>query len=92
MATIYYLSNKPSRLRWDRWPVMSAANATIAKLAEGDPRLHYVNLATPLLGADGVPRNDFFRLDGLHLNESGYAAWTNVLRPILIESFGEAAG
>ncbi len=91
-AAIYFLSIKPSRLRWDRWPVMSAANATIAKLAESDPRLHYVDLATPLLGADGVPRNDFFRLDGLHLNESGYAAWTNVLRPILIESFGEAAG
>jgi len=80
---IYYLSIKPSKLRWDRWPEMSRANEAIAALCDDDPRLHYVDVSTPLLGPDGRPRNDVFIFDGLHLNANGYAAWTAVVAPLL---------
>jgi hypothetical protein len=54
-ARIYYLAIKPSRLRWARWPVQSKANAEIAALCARDPRLAFLDIATPML-ATGEPR------------------------------------
>jgi lysophospholipase L1-like esterase len=85
---IFYLTIKPSRLRWARWPEMQRANRLVAELAARDPRLHVVDVGTPLLGPDATPRRDVFRLDGLHLNANGYAAWTAVLRPLLLREVG----
>ena len=85
---IYYLAIKPSKLRWERWPEMAEANRRIAEWSAGEPLLHYLDVASPLLGEDGRPRDDVFLLDGLHMNASGYAAWTDVVRPVLLEAFG----
>lgn len=85
---VWFLSIKPSRLRASLWPEMAKANARIRALAEADPRLHYVDVGTVLLGSDGEPSADFFRFDGLHLNADGYAAWTKVVKPVLLDAYG----
>lgn len=87
-TAIYYLPIKPSKLRWELWPQMSAANAEIQTIARSDPRLHYLDVATPLLNSSGTPRDDVFLIDGLHMNGEGYAAWTAVVRPALIQALG----
>jgi lysophospholipase L1-like esterase len=83
-ARIYFLAIKPSLSRWDRWPLMRDANARIAAFAAETPRVEYVDVATPMLGADGAPRPELFVLDGLHMNEAGYALWTGIVRPVLL--------
>lgn len=83
-ARIYLLSIKPSPLRWSRWPEVQRANTSLKDLAGRDPRVRYVDLAEPLLDEGGEPRGECYRIDGLHLNARGYAAWTGVLRPILL--------
>jgi lysophospholipase L1-like esterase len=85
---IYYLAIKPSKLRWERWPEMSRANAGIEAICDADPQLRYLDVATPLLGPDGTPRDDVFVFDGLHMNANGYAAWTEVVRPALLQDLG----
>lgn len=85
---IYYLAIKPSKLRWERWPEMSRANEGIAAICDADPKLTYLDVASPLLGPDGTPRDDVFVFDGLHMNANGYAAWTEVVRPVLMRDFG----
>lgn len=87
-ARLYFLSIKPSRLRWARWPEMQRANARIAALCADDPRLAFVDVAAPLLGPDGTPRGDVFLFDGLHLNDTGYAEWTRVVRARLCRDLG----
>ncbi len=87
-ARIYFLSIKPSKARWARWPEMERANEQIERLCKGDPRLGFVDVATPLL-EDGKPREDVFRWDGLHLNETGYREWTRVVRPLLCRDLGD---
>lgn len=82
-ARIYFISIKPSTLRWDRWPEMSRANQRIEALSREDPRLGYFDIATPMLGANGEPREELFYVDGLHLNAEGYRVWTDVIRPSL---------
>jgi lysophospholipase L1-like esterase len=87
-ARIYFLAIKPSRLRWERWPEMQRANALVAAHCARDARLAFVDVATPLLGPDGRPRRELYRLDGLHLSAAGYAEWTRVVRARLCAELG----
>ena len=38
-----------------------------------------------MLDAQGKPRLEIFRKDGLHLNEKGYAMWTAIVKPKLLK-------
>jgi lysophospholipase L1-like esterase len=89
---IYFLSIKPSKLRWAQWPAMARANALVEAETRLGPRLRYVDVSSVLLDTAGEPRDDVFIFDGLHMNAEGYAAWTQVVRPILERDFSAAAG
>lgn len=74
-ARIAVISIKPSRARWHLEPQVRAANALVRACCEAADGLHFIDLFTPMLGADGLPRPELFLEDGLHLNEAGYALW-----------------
>lgn len=78
-----YVPIKPSSSRWDYWPKMKETNQLIKKYNNQHDRLHYVDLATPVLNGEGTPDDSLFRDDLLHLNEGGYEKWNKVLRPVL---------
>jgi lysophospholipase L1-like esterase len=80
-ARIYYLSMKPSRQRWIDWPQEHAGNALIAKICAGDPRLTYIDVATPMLAVGTPPPSDLFMPDGMHPSPKGYALWTSIIKP-----------
>jgi lysophospholipase L1-like esterase len=80
---VVFIPIKPSLARWNLWPEMKKANALIAAYSSSDDRLHYVDLATPMLGADGTPRPELFVDDGLHLTPAGYDLWTERLAEFL---------
>ncbi|MBW3600931.1 MAG: hypothetical protein KY475_27155 [Planctomycetes bacterium] len=82
-ARIAFLAIKPSLRRWELYDKMREANERIAKIAESDERLEFVDIATPMLGANGRPRPELFLDDGLHLNEKGYEVWKDRLSPVL---------
>lgn len=85
---LYLLSVKPSRLRRERWPVMREANERLEELAAGDERVRFLDVATGMLGPDGVARRELFRWDRLHMSGAGYRIWTDVVRPALVEDLG----
>lgn len=80
---ILYLAIKesPSRVRV-REQVL-ATNRLIAADCATDPRCTFVDVATPMLDAQGRPRPELFRDDQLHMKPAGYAIWTKVLSPYL---------
>lgn len=83
---IAYLSIKPSILRWALVDRMRATNRLIKQYIENkDDKLSYVDVFTPMLGADGMPRKELFRADGLHLSAEGYKLWASLLQPALEE-------
>ncbi len=84
-ATVYYLPIKPSIKRWDMWDDMDAVNQKVQKMAERHDDLVYVDTATVLLNDEGQPRDDVFANDGLHLNETGYELWTDVVNKAISE-------
>jgi lysophospholipase L1-like esterase len=76
---IIYLPVKPSLARWKIWPQMQATNALVKRFVDTNDYLYYVDTATPMLGPDGKPRPEIFREDGLHMNDTGYKIWTQLL-------------
>jgi lysophospholipase L1-like esterase len=80
---IIYLPIKPSVARWPKWPQMQDVNSRVQQLSHTDERIIYVDTATPMLGEGGKPRRELFLDDGLHLNDKGYALWTETLWPVL---------
>lgn len=87
---IYFIAIEPSRARWERWPEMQRANERIAALARSDEHLGVLDIAAPMLdaGRGGPPPAGLFMMDGLHLSESGYEVWTEVVRSRLLADLG----
>lgn len=80
---IVFISIKPSMLMVSRWAQAREANRLIESFCATDPRLHYVDVASSMLGANGKPRRELFLKDGLHLNAAGYSLWTSSVSPII---------
>ena len=83
---IYLLSIKPSIARAEMWPAMLEVNAALESRAKQDLNLIYIDVATPMLNADGSFRTDLFVTDKLHMNQKGYDIWRNTVAPILIKN------
>ncbi|MCC6794553.1 MAG: hypothetical protein IT366_05490 [Candidatus Hydrogenedentes bacterium] len=83
---IIVLSCKPSIARWELYGEQQKSNKLIEDYTKANKNLLFVDVGTALLGADGKPRADLLKEDGLHLNDAGYEIWTSILTPILMES------
>ena len=86
---IYYIAISPTRSRWQHKDIVFETNQLIADKASADERLFFIDTATALLGSDGEPNDDLFVSDQLHLNEKGYAVWTSIIKPVLLNAWGE---
>ena len=80
---IAYISIKPSGDRWALVDKIRSANAMIQRYIGQDSTLTYIDVFSPMLGADGKPREELFTSDRLHMNYDGYAIWRELLTPIV---------
>jgi len=81
---IYVLSVKPSVLRESMWPQAQAVSAGYREIAEKDPLVFYVDVATPFLNVDGKVMTDIFVQDNLHLNDLGNSIWGAAIKAALM--------
>ncbi|MBT5030989.1 MAG: hypothetical protein HOM55_01700 [Proteobacteria bacterium] len=81
---VYVLSVKPSVLRWSVWPAAEQVSAGYKEIAENDPLVYYVDVATPLLNEDGSVRTDIYVQDDLHLNDLGNQIWGASIKAALM--------
>ncbi|RDZ28769.1 SGNH/GDSL hydrolase family protein [Lysobacter silvisoli] len=79
---IAFISIKPSPVRAYLLPKVREANALVRDYA-GRHQVAYLDIYTPMLGADGQPRESLFVADRLHMNREGYAIWAGVVGPWL---------
>lgn len=82
---IAFIAIKPSPARAHLLDGARAANERIRRIADADPRIDYIDVFTPMLDADGRPRDELFVDDRLHLNAAGYALWRSRVAPFLVE-------
>lgn len=81
---IYFVSIKPSVLRWNLWPEMQRANNLIKSFCECRSGVYFIDVSSNMFGGHGQPRSDIFEMDGLHPNAKGYGIWTPVIRHALL--------
>ncbi|MFT4032054.1 MAG: SGNH/GDSL hydrolase family protein [Siphonobacter sp.] len=79
-----FLSIKPSPVRWSIIDRIRYANSLIAKEIENLPYTQYIDINTKMLNTNGLPRQELFDPDGLHMNRQGYEIWK---RAILDQAF-----
>jgi lysophospholipase L1-like esterase len=80
---VAYVSIKPSPSRWAIVGAMRRANALIAEQIARDGSAMYVDVFTPMLGANGRPLPSLFISDSLHMTPAGYAIWRAQLAPVV---------
>jgi lysophospholipase L1-like esterase len=85
-ASIYYISIKPDPARWDNWPALASANRMIEAYCGTEGRVKFIDVSAAMLDAQGKPRRELFRWDGLHMNGQGYALWTSIIKHVLLDA------
>jgi len=80
---IIFLAIKESPSRAKIREKVLLANRLITDDCTKDPRLTFVDVATPMLDAKGQTRPELFIEDQLHMKPAGYVIWTKVLAPYL---------
>ena len=75
---------KPSLARAAVWDKAQETNALYREVAAADECVHYIDVATSFLNADGTVMDDIFIDDGLHLNEKGTYIWASTIKAALM--------
>lgn len=84
-ARISYVSIKPSPSRIHLIEKMKQANTLIQHFLKNQKNASFIDVFTPMLGADHRPRQDIFLADDLHMNKKGYAIWQKAIQPYLLK-------
>jgi lysophospholipase L1-like esterase len=79
---VWFISIKPSKLRWDIQDKMTAVNLKVKALADKRDDLAYIDVVPAMLKPDGTPK-DIFREDRLHMTPEGYQLWAPIVNKAL---------
>ena len=79
---VYFISLKPSKLRFAEFSLQSRVNDAIRARAARRSDLHYIDVVAPML-ENGKPK-DLFGPDNLHMTRAGYVIWTRAVRAALL--------
>ena len=80
---IAFVSIKPSPSRWKIADRMREANALVQREIARDTLASYVDVFTPMIGANGHPRAELFGPDSLHMTRAGYLLWKERLAGVV---------
>ncbi len=80
---ISLVSMKPSPKRWELKETMQVMNQKLKQFASENEYIDFINIWDPLLEPNGVPVNENYREDLLHLNANGYKIWQKAMAPYL---------
>jgi lysophospholipase L1-like esterase len=80
---VAFVSIKPSPARIALIGKARAANKLVKEYAAAHPQVEYIDVFTPMLGQNGLPRPELFAGDRLHLSSVGYALWRSIIRPFV---------
>ena len=80
---VYYISLFPNVKRRTQDEKCCRLNELVQAFTKTDPRLGYIDTATKMRAADGGPRPELLRDDGLHMNDDGYKIWNEIVGAVL---------
>lgn len=76
----YFISLKPSSSRWHMADQFKFTNNLIeTEIVKHNNNWHFIDIFKKMIGPDGRPKNEYFLDDALHLSESGYRLWKDII-------------
>ena len=75
---VWYISAKPSKLRFEQFATQTKLNTMVKALADKRDDLAFINIVPAMLKPDGTPK-DIFIQDNLHMTPEGYKLWTPIV-------------
>ena len=80
LTPVFWIEITPTVSRWKVWTEIQKANALIKNRCDKEKNTYFIPTSSAFLNEKGVPKNELFRDDHLHLTEQGYAVWTEIIR------------
>jgi lysophospholipase L1-like esterase len=80
---VYYITLFPNVKRRAQDEKCVKVNELIHAFTKTDERLGYIDTAVKMRAADGGPRPELLRDDGLHMNDDGYKIWNEIVGAVL---------
>jgi len=80
---IVIISVKPSVLRWKLKDEYIKLNEAYKRLSNDNKNIRFIDVWTPLLNNDGLPKKEIFISDSLHINKLGYDIWAREIRKVI---------
>lgn len=90
-ARIVVVSIKPSIKRWKFINTIRKTNGLLENACENGENMAFVDVASHMVGADGMPRRELLDDDELHLSPAGYRLWSRLTSPLLLGEKAAAA-
>jgi hypothetical protein len=80
VTPVFWIAITPTASRWKVWPEIQKANALIKETCDKQKNTYFIKTDFAFLNENGLPRDELFRDDKLHLTEKGYALWTEIIK------------
>ena len=77
---VFWISVTPTPSRWKAWPQVKEAGRLIEEVCNKNKNTYYIKTEFAFLNESGIPKDELFVSDMLHLNEKGYALWTEIIK------------
>lgn len=77
---VFWIAITPTPSRWKVWPEIQKANSLIRDICNKSKDTYFINTDYAFLDEKGLPKEELFRDDKLHLTETGYAVWTKIIK------------
>jgi lysophospholipase L1-like esterase len=82
-VAIAFVSITTSPSRFAEVETVKEANRRIREFVATDARMSFIDVFSKMVDARGAPLPELYGDDKLHLNESGYARWVEIIGPAL---------
>jgi lysophospholipase L1-like esterase len=80
---VFIVAITPSVSRFKAWPEIQMVNYNVKKLCEDHSNTFFINTELSFLNSQGLPVNEYFQDDKLHLNAKGYEVWSGLIKTAL---------
>jgi len=77
---VFWIAVTPTRSRWQVWPVIQKESDLIRNICLSQKNTYFIKTDFAFLNENGVPKDELFREDKLHLTNAGYAVWTGIIK------------
>jgi lysophospholipase L1-like esterase len=80
ITPVFWIGVTPTKSRWQVWPVIQKESELISKICDAGKNTYFIKTDFAFLNDNGVPKDELFREDKLHLTAAGYAVWTGIIK------------